>query len=710
MPGWILVANRSSFLSTFGKSGSLLGAVLSLAYLVVLTGCSNLRQQSLESSLSVLPSRAAIEADKISAPALPLGEAHAVVTGGSVDGNSGSAPSALENDFDIGFKQTEKSPLAPPTRPSYPPSENDFQPPQLQARFVGVLDKAEMSEVKLKAVSKIAPAPPIETAMAEATVENCKTPEACCANTSGQCACCKKKELPQLAVVEPIDPAQLPKLFGSNSKRANNEIEEPSSRSMLQPLRSTNTALETNVASKADVDSPIRLTAMQGSEIPQTRLPFIAAPAKTQNRAQLLFPIAPDKSKEIKAEAKLVTTHAAEILETNSDIKVGPIINLNSVVADEASTGVVAAAVDSPVDSNKTQAEFIPVSPSGIRVSSIPFKSLSPAMPKPVRVATKSAVPIEVANVFQGFEPEVSDTNAVFAAARSRSNSFVPLPTKPVKVLPVVSADVAPLKKAIAKEKAKATENQFVSALPPANIDPLAEYGDLPDMSQIEKELAEFKKDNTFDPSTVSHVDKIDPAVLLAKLDGPPQKIPAPVVKIVETAPDKNLLRQQLEDQSTKLSDLQDAIEQLKSKPEPVVHQDPALTLSNAAFCTKITGFGQFTPFSANTFSGSQKTLLYCEVENQTSKRFTGFDGSDQFETVLHGSVVIYDANDRVVQTEKFPAIKDIARQQRKDFYVYFPVQFNELARGDYRLELSVEDVAGNETTVLRPFMRFSVK
>ena len=71
---------------------------------------------------------------------------------------------------------------------------------------------------------------------------------------------------------------------------------------------------------------------------------------------------------------------------------------------------------------------------------------------------------------------------------------------------------------------------------------------------------------------------------------------------------------------------------------------------------------------------------------------------------------MIYDASDRVVQTEKFPAIKDIARKQRRDFYVYFPLQFNELTSGDYRLELSVEDVAGNETAVLRPFMRFSVE
>ena len=132
--------------------------------------------------------------------------------------------------------------------------------------------------------------------------------------------------------------------------------------------------------------------------------------------------------------------------------------------------------------------------------------------------------------------------------------------------------------------------------------------------------------------------------------------------------------------------------------------------LRNAAFCTKISGFGQFKPFAANNFSGSQKALLYCEIENQSSKQFTNTDGSSQFETVLHGSVAIYDANDQIVQTAKFPAIKDVARHQRRDFYVYFPVQFNDLAQGDYRLELSVEDASANETAVLRPFMRFSIR
>ena len=740
MPGWILVANRFSLLTIFRKYGGLSSAVLPLVCLVVLTGCSNLRQQSLELPLPVLPSQAAVEADEISAPVLPLSETDAVVADSAVEGDSALNSSSLENDFDIGFKQTGPESVPPPTTPSYRPTENDLPPPQLQARFVGVLDKAEMSEVKLKAVSKMAPAPSIGTTIEGTTSENCQTPEVCNANTSAQCDCCKKKELPKLAVVDPVDPEQLPKLFGGGPALAQDKVEGPSFQSMLQPLRPTNATLDskasqkTKAVAKADANSPIRLTAMQGSEITKIRSPFIAAPTQTQNRAQLLFPIAPEKLKEAKAEAKLVTTQAAETL----DIKVSPVMDLNSAAA-ESSTDAVAMvtaneAIDSPTDANKAQAKFIPVSSSEIRVSAIPFKSFSPAMPRPprkapARVAPKSVVePTQPAvlkkivepTVLQTFEPKSLEAKSDVAVSKSSSNVFKPLPNKPAQTLPVVSADspvaptmtnefTAPLMQANSAETKSedlaATElNQFVPASPSANIDPLADYGDLPDMSQIEKGLAEFKKVNTFNPSTVGQLERIDPAKLLAKLDGPPKKIAAPV-EVVETAPKNDLL-------ATQLSEIQRAIEQFKSEPVAVAQEDPelTLTLNNAAFCTKITGFGQFTPFAANTFSSSQKTLLYCEVENQTSKRFTSFDGSDQFETVLHGAIVIYDANDQVVQTAKFPAIKDIARKQRRDFYVYFPVQFNELASGDYHLELSVQDVAGNETAVLRPFMRFSVK
>ena len=764
MPGWILVANRFSFLTAFWKNGGLPSAVLSLACLVVLTGCSNLRQQSQELPLPVLPSQAAVEADQVDVPVSPLVEADTILAGSAVKDDSVPGSPSLENDFDTSFKKMGPELVPPPTTPSYLPTENDFQPPQLQARFVGVLDKAEMSEVKLKAVSSLLPAPAIGAAMKASTPENCKTPAVCNANASAQCDCCKKKQLPQLAVLEPINPEQLPELFGAGRALAKDKVKVSSLQPMLQPLRPANPApeanvsQETNIASDPEVDSPIRLTAMQDSQIPKARLPLIADPIQTQNRAQLLFPLAPDKLKATKAEAKLVTTQTAKTSKANSTIKVSPVLDL---VAAEASTGAVAMAtvneaVDSLAGGSKTKAEFIPVSSSGIRVSAVPFKPFSPVVPKPASVAAKTVVepeqptvikkiveptlsanPVEVAKVFQAFEPQTSEAKASFADSMLNSNAFTPPLNKSIKAMPVDSGDfpvartevnefsgpltrskLAPAKSAKAKLQSLAAAefieeeiDSFVVAPRSANIDPLKDLEGLPDMSQIEQELAEFKKENTFDPSTVIQGEKIDPAVLLAKLDGPPKKVAAPVVDVVETAPKNDLLTQQIAAQNSKLLEIRSVIEQFRPESAvTVVDEEPELTLNNAAFCTKISGFGQFTPFAANTFSGSQKTLLYCEVENQTSKRYTSFDGSDQFETVLHGAIVIYDANDQVVQTEKFPAIKDVARKQRRDFYVYFPVQFNELDSGDYRLELSVQDVAGNETAVLRPFMRFSVK
>ena len=739
MPGWILVANRFSFLTNFGKNGGLPRAVLSLACLVILTGCSNLRQQSLDSPLPILPSQAAVEADEVSPLVLPLGEADVVVADSSVEGGLVSGSSAFENDFDTGSAQTGTKSSGQSSIQKSLPVDNDFQPPQLQARFVGLLDKAEMSGVKLKAISSAAPAPAI--GMEKGTAENCITPEVCKASTSAQCDCCKKKELPQLAAVEPIDPEQLPKLFGVERPLTKDNAELPLYQPMLQPLRSasaaveTNAPQETNTAPKADADSVIRLTALQGSGMSQDRLPSVAAPAQPQNRAQLLFPIPPDKLKEFQAESELATTRAAETLKAKSVIKVSPVMDINSAVA-EASTGAVAVVTasepaDSPAGANKSQAKFIPVSSSGIRVSAIPFKSFSSAMSKPPRkapigvlagVVAESSPPTVPKKVVEPTPPtkpvefvELSQAKAALADSNSNSNSFAPPLNTSVKALPVVSEDfpvartatnefAAPLMPIRSEAKSEVLATTEFETSPSPNIDPLVDF-DLPDMAQIEEELDRFKKDNTPNPTTVVQEERIDPAVLLAKLDGPPKKIAAPVAKVIDPAPDKNLLVQQLAAQSSTLEELRNDIDQLKPKPEEL-----ELTLNNPAFCTKISGFGQLEPFAANTFSGSQKTLLYCEVENQTSKRFTSFDGSDQFETVLHGAIVIYDANDRVVQTEKFPAIKDIARKQRRDFYVYFPLQFNELTSGDYRLELSVEDVAGNETAVLRPFMRFSVE
>ena len=787
MPGWILVANRFSLLPIMRKCGDSLSVMAAIACLVVVSGCSNMRQQSLELPLPILPSENAIATDSNGeASEFPQltnnkSDKSAADSAGedSVENASSLDPAVFKNDFDTSeFDQDSAQ--------SFMTNGNDFQPQKPSARFVGVQDNAEMSGIKLTAINKAAPAPPIAKASHESEIDSCETPEVCEANAAGQCDCCKKKELPKLAVMQPLDPEQLPELFGPNRTPAEPKTLAPI-QSPLRPMQAASASLQ-----------PIRLTARQDSEtIPPQKDATIAESAQTQNKAQLLIPIAPAVLQEFKAEVEKAESQEAQAIAKSHTIKVSPLMDINSSLEKNSIAAPARATAANLASANKTnaktadadQAKFIPISSSGIQVSEVPFQSLPKpvvepakptiklipaaavalapiAKPEPKSSPIKIAEPVEIAKPKETFKPVDLATNSK-QDPPATSNDFSPLltisarpieavveqevetQTTPIEVArktgPILQAplaaevvdngfkefavtsptrDINPLQETNCRRSNPLQETNPVSDInplseveplddvePSANIDPLVDQSGLPDPSQIEEELAEFKKGFLFDPRTVIESERIDPAILLAKLDGPPKTIAAPVpAKVVETSPDNDIINQQLADQRSVLQELQESINQLKVKPVSTSPAVPELTLSNAAFCTKISGFGQFKPFAANNFSGSQKTLLYCEVENQTAKQFTNIDGSQQFETVLHGSIAIYDANDQVVQTAKFPAIKDVARHQRRDFYVYFPVQFDELARGDYRLELSVEDAAANKTAVLRPFMRFSVR
>ena len=742
MPGWILVANRFSLLLIIRSNGGLLSVLASLTCLVVVSGCSNMRQQSLDLPLPILPSEVATATQTADgrpiAPVLPPSD---FAKDSSKQSDSALDHDSAKNDFVAGEFE-----LNPSSQNSLP-SENDFQPQQPLAKFAGELGKVEMTDIKLAAsIEEAGPAPAIAKASFESDVENCESPEACNANGTAQCACCKKNELPKLTVVEPMDPEQMPELFGSNRTTTENKITSPVQLA-LQPLPAKN------------VDSaPIRLTARQDSEaIESQQHSENGTFAQTQNKAQMLIPIAPAELQASKAEVDQIKRQEAQTAAMPPAIKVSPIMDIESstaknLLAVPANAVSANEAVTSTVNAGTDQSKFIPVSSSGIQVSEVPFRSLPVLLPEPVVapaepiaeqkkpgdfVVTLAPItgpmpvpaPIEIVKAIEIVEPVESPKLVEDSQEEQKpSNDFSPSLTKPTESIEDFVVEQTTEVEAVQSENVQRA-NEFVFALPSEDINPLSDVepsasvspsantnpvpglSDLPDMSQIEKELAEFKKLNTFDPSTVIEADRMDPKVLIAKLDGPAKPIASPVRVIeVAAAPNNEIITQQLAAQSSALQELQDAIKQLKTKPVAAIPAAPKLTLNNAAFCTKISGFGQFKPFAANNFSGSQKTLLYCEVENQTSKQFTNFDGSQQFETVLHGSIVIYDANNQVVQSASFPAIKDVARHQRRDFYVYFPVQFDDLDRGDYRLELSIEDASASKTAVLQPYMRFSVR
>jgi hypothetical protein len=149
------------------------------------------------------------------------------------------------------------------------------------------------------------------------------------------------------------------------------------------------------------------------------------------------------------------------------------------------------------------------------------------------------------------------------------------------------------------------------------------------------------------------------------------------------------------------LEHLRKAVERLESIAE--------LQIKNGAFCTEVSGFGQFKAFPTTTFTPGQRMLVYCEVENYSTVQVQEISQTEA-HTRLRGSYVIYDQQGRAVQQSEYPIVQDIARKRRRDFYMHFPIQLESLAPGSYKLELMVEDLNGNKTASIEPDLEFQVK
>ncbi len=148
------------------------------------------------------------------------------------------------------------------------------------------------------------------------------------------------------------------------------------------------------------------------------------------------------------------------------------------------------------------------------------------------------------------------------------------------------------------------------------------------------------------------------------------------------------------------LEHLRKAVERLESIAE--------LKITNGAFCTEVSGFGQFKTFPTTSFAPRQRMLVYCEVENYSTMQ-KQVVSQTQVHTRLRGSYVIYDQQGRAVQQAEYPIVEDIARKRRRDFYMYFPIQLEDLTVGQYKLELMVEDLNGNQTASVEPGLEFHV-
>ena len=135
------------------------------------------------------------------------------------------------------------------------------------------------------------------------------------------------------------------------------------------------------------------------------------------------------------------------------------------------------------------------------------------------------------------------------------------------------------------------------------------------------------------------------------------------------------------------------ALPQLREATKFLAASTDALDVRSLAFCTEVEAYGQIKEFSRSRFKPGQQVLLYCEIDNFTSRQL-----SEGFETHLRGSYSVYNESNQKVYSQLLPADKQISRNYLRDYFIVYEMYLpKQLADGSYRLELTMEDVGGKK-------------
>lgn len=121
------------------------------------------------------------------------------------------------------------------------------------------------------------------------------------------------------------------------------------------------------------------------------------------------------------------------------------------------------------------------------------------------------------------------------------------------------------------------------------------------------------------------------------------------------------------------------------------------LRVHNAQLCTRVDGFGQYTPFTHNTFLAGkeQPVIVYAELAGYMAQH----DASDQHYLVkLTQKIVLYNESDGLPVWKVEPTeIVDRSRNPRRDFFVVQLINLPaRLSVGKYQLKLTMTDEQGH--------------
>jgi hypothetical protein len=152
-------------------------------------------------------------------------------------------------------------------------------------------------------------------------------------------------------------------------------------------------------------------------------------------------------------------------------------------------------------------------------------------------------------------------------------------------------------------------------------------------------------------------------------------------------------------------SDTEQAIVDAVASLRQTLVKTPVLGLPTAALCTRVGGFGDYTPFQKYSFlaQSQQKVIVYLEIDQFESE----LNQKNEHVTRIAQQLIIYSDRDGIpVWKEDWQTAVDVTRNRRQDF---FTVQVITLPRalsvGKYQLKVRVRDEkSGAEAETTIPF------
>lgn len=265
-------------------------------------------------------------------------------------------------------------------------------------------------------------------------------------------------------------------------------------------------------------------------------------------------------------------------------------------------------------------------------------------------------------------------TIASGGAASEPSTTSTPAESEPTPPAPVVTTQPAPPPAAPVEEDTQAKMQRLANEL----------------SALIQKRMV-ASPDPVPDVLALAAIDALKPGGSAALPEGVDKSLSPPELKAVNAV--RDLIRGLVGDPATardpaKAADrVMDVLKQLaQSKP---------LSIARAALCSKVNGFGQYTPLGGSAFlaGGASKAIIYTEIDG-FSHRDEVNSGEPMYAVELSQEAALFHAGDNTLQW-RWPEqqIREVSRNKRRDFFVIRQIDLpRNLTVGQYVLKVTIRD------------------